>query len=521
MSARPRIRLPENSVSLASSLLVAFCLIALVWCLFFVGLGSHELSASHEARAAQNALSIVNESCWLLPHLLDGHAEMQKPPLYYWLVACAAWLRGGTVDAIAVRLPSALAAVAACLAMLVLGRLTGRTLAGVVAAVALATMVHFTHLAQVGRIDMPLCACLSWALCGFYLGQHSSQGGWRWYLLAYVALAVGVLLKGPIALVLPGAAILVHRFLEGFLLRRYASAMDGLQAKTIVSPSLWKSAVWGMPLVLVLTIPWFIVAYLQTDGEFVRVFVWYHNVERGFGGDGPLATHPWWFYVARLATDLLPWGLLLPLLVWYFWHKRLWKLDAPARFGLAWFLGMTLVLSFMRFKRADYLLPAYPGMALFIGCTLEQAYAAFNRPRIWRVGLVLLLVTFTIGWQAYRRDSGQGDRHQRLFAEAICQSVPTRVPIIFFRIEAHQLAFHVGRRYNTVLEWENLDTWAGSGKAFYVVMTPECVRQLPIYVHQGRLTSVLESHDLVTDGQATERPFALLRGVRADSWAER
>src|SRR5262245_60995661 len=78
--------------------------------LFFYRLADRDLWSSHEARAGMDAQVLLDDGAWGLPHLFDGRPEMQKPPLYYWLVAALAWLRGGRVDAWAVRLPSALAA---------------------------------------------------------------------------------------------------------------------------------------------------------------------------------------------------------------------------------------------------------------------------------------------------------------------------------------------------------------------------------------------------------------------------
>jgi 4-amino-4-deoxy-L-arabinose transferase-like glycosyltransferase len=43
-----------------------------------------------------------------------------------------------------------------------------------------------------------------------------------------------------------------------------------------------------------------------------------------------------------------------------------------AAFGLLWFVTIFLFLSIVRFKRADYLLPAYPGLAIFVGCWLAK-----------------------------------------------------------------------------------------------------------------------------------------------------
>src|SRR5690242_5454938 len=80
--------------------------------LFLHGLGDRDLLSSHEARAAQNAQMILDEGHWLIPRLFDRHLELQKPPLYYWLVAVIAWMKRGPVDVWAVRLPAALSAFA-------------------------------------------------------------------------------------------------------------------------------------------------------------------------------------------------------------------------------------------------------------------------------------------------------------------------------------------------------------------------------------------------------------------------
>src|SRR5439155_12056869 len=97
MQSMQRLR----SIGLVS--LVAFCGL-----LFLPGLGDRDLTSSHEARAAQNAQMILDEGHWLVPRLFDQHLELQKPPLYYWLVALFGWMKGGNVDAWAVRLPAAL-----------------------------------------------------------------------------------------------------------------------------------------------------------------------------------------------------------------------------------------------------------------------------------------------------------------------------------------------------------------------------------------------------------------------------
>jgi 4-amino-4-deoxy-L-arabinose transferase-like glycosyltransferase len=471
----------------------------LCWFLFFFRLGQRELTSSHEARAAQNADSIFNGGHSCLPRLINQRIEMQKPPMYYWLVALIARFQG-KVDALAVRLPAALAALACVLFLYFVGWYRNRSMAGFLSAVILATSLHFTWLARVGRIDMPLTLSVCLALGGFFLGRCNQQDGrsaWPWFLLAYLAIAVGTLLKGPIAVVLPTAVTGTFLFLE---------RICRLSPHKVRTWSPWRSTLWwGIPLILVIAVPWFVWADIETDHQLFQVFFWYHNIERGLGGSN-LSAHPWWFYGPRLALDLLPWSLIIPFGGWYCWRHSVWREDAESRFNSVWFLTVMIFLSLMRFKRADYLLPAYPGAALWLGCLGERAL----KERQLRLGkllpyaLVLVVGGLVVGWGIYFSRPALANSY-RPFATDIRRI--TKQHVIFFRTEAHELVFHVGQPMDTILEWENLDIWASSPTVTYFVMPPECAQEWPRHLRRGRLEEVLR-----TTG-SEPRPLVLLRSV--------
>jgi 4-amino-4-deoxy-L-arabinose transferase-like glycosyltransferase len=88
-------------------LLCLLCAFVVSFLLFFYRLGDRDLWSSHEARAGMDARSVLDDGAGGVPRLYSGEAELQKPPLYYWLVAAAAFVRGGEVDAWSVRLPAA------------------------------------------------------------------------------------------------------------------------------------------------------------------------------------------------------------------------------------------------------------------------------------------------------------------------------------------------------------------------------------------------------------------------------
>src|SRR5260370_31357222 len=91
--------------------LILLPLVALpaLFLLFFYRLADRDLWSSHEAPAAMDAQTVLDGDL-ALPQLYDGRAELQQPPLYYWLVAGIAKLRGRDVHAWPLPLPTPLAA---------------------------------------------------------------------------------------------------------------------------------------------------------------------------------------------------------------------------------------------------------------------------------------------------------------------------------------------------------------------------------------------------------------------------
>jgi 4-amino-4-deoxy-L-arabinose transferase-like glycosyltransferase len=439
--------------------------------LFLYGLGDRDLVSSHEARAAQNAQMMLSEGHWLLPRLYDGHLELQKPPLYYWLVALFGLAGGGTVGAWAVRLPAALSALGSMLFLHHVGCRVGRPRAGFWAALVLATCLHFTWMARVGRIDMPLTLVLTVALGSFHIARAKPPGR-AWSLIGYAALGLGVLLKGPIALVLPALVAAAYGFANRGVAFRPAR-------------SLWS----GLPCILAIALPWFIWANVQTGGRLWDVFFWYHNVERGLGGSETLKAYPWWFYGPSCVVDLLPWSLVLPLVAWAWLRRPELRADPEARLGACWFVAMLAFLSCMSFKRADYLLPAYPGFALLLGFGGERLGI---RQRVF--GAISACALLGWGWHNVwivpQQDDGWPYR-------SIAQEIRAQTdrPVIFFRAESHVLAFHVGPPLDTILEWENLAWWADRPFPVYIVMPEDAARDWPRHLPHGRLTEVLRTRE--------------------------
>jgi 4-amino-4-deoxy-L-arabinose transferase-like glycosyltransferase len=486
----------ESAWSLAKCLAGAVCLAGLAYPLFFYGLGQRDLYSSHEGRAAQDAQSILNEGVWGLPHLFDLHPELQKPPLYYWLVAIMSRLRGGAVDEIAVRLPAAISALATvlCVYAWCAFRACGR--AGLFAALVLATAMHFTWLARVGRIDMPLTFTTTVALLAFHESWNQATGAQsRWRIAAYVAIATSIMLKGPIGLIVPlvvlAPMVLFYR-----------------------SRGLWPCHLdlrRGLAIIALMVGPWFAWAMWKSQGALLQTFFIYHNMERAFGG-GELRAHPFWFYFPRLAVDFLPWTpLLLACIPGVVLRSGP---NSPERFGAIWLASVFLLLSCVRFKRADYLLPAYPGAAIVVGCTLDRLCGRIRYARlVWTPAAAIISCTAAASWVYYvDRVLPQAEPalEDRRFASEIRRLAPQPALILFFRAENHALAFHLGPPLDTFLEWENLDIWVGRPGPYYIVMPVDSLAESPRHLTAGRLEAVLRNTDM-PNAANHERPLVLVR----------
>lgn len=475
---------------------------AFVAFLLFFRLGHRDLYSSHEARAAQNAQRMLDTGEWGLPILFDGQADLQKPPGYYWLAALAGWLNGGTLTEFETRLPAALAGLLTVLMVFGFLQREGRPTAAWIAAAALATAVHFTAIARTARIDVPLACAVTASLLLLY----------RYSLWAALPIAAGILLKGPIALALIGPTAFLWMLVK---------PADGRR--------------WALPLActlgVLLSLPWFLWVNHITQGEFYRVFIVHHHVERFAGTSPALASHPWWYYAPRFAVDFLPWTPALLFLCAWMYRGRRAELarrasegcripslarranDVHYRFGLIWFAAMFVVLSTAHFKRADYLLPLYPGAAMALGCAAE-AWLATRTARTVRFGKWTFAVIFggaLAGWQIMSfvvEPAEQAKEEKRAFATMIREQAPQPNEVLLFRTEPHLLAWHLGRPVLSRVEWHDLRDFCESPGDHFVVLPPEYVWYAQHHVRR-KLVEVARLEDYTAD--KPPRPLVFLR----------
>ena len=337
--------------------------------LFFPGLGVPGLMDPDEGRYAEIAREMLLLKDWLIPHL-NLVPYLEKPPLVYWLTSLSFAAFGLTEWA--ARLPSALAALAGLYLAYGLGRALWGEREGFWGAMVLATIGGYMVLARLLTLDMVFSFFLNLGIALGYLALSRERP--RLWPLAYLALALAVLVKGPVALILGGLVWGPVALLKG---RQAVRALVRLQS-------------WALLAVVVL--PWFLLVAWRFP-EFPRFFLWEHHVARYVSGVD-FHAEPWWYFGPVLLGLLLPWTGLVP---WALGRRA--AADPGDRLFLMIWAGVVLAFfSLSRGKLATYILPALLPLALLVGKGLAelQLGSAGRRgaPGFW----VSLLIWALLGW---------------------------------------------------------------------------------------------------------------------------
>lgn len=336
-------------------LLVLVCL-----ALYLPGFTSLPPVDRDEARFAQASKQMV-ETGDLVDIRYQDEPRYKKPVGIYWLQAAAATLSGqGAAAPIWVyRLPSLLGAVLAVLltARLGAGLFDRRT--GVTAGMLLAASLLMGVEARLAKTDAVLLACILAAQLGLARAWAERDRAEEPAILPalgfWLALGAGMLVKGPIILLAcGGTALLLSLFRRSgrWLLR--------------LKPA------FGMPLAVLVVLPWLVAIGLQSDGAFFQASVGHDLLGKVLSSQESHGAPPGYYAVAVWLT-FWPGSLLLFLaLPWIWRHRR----AAPVQFCLAWIIPLWIVFELVLTKLPHYVLPAYPALALLSARALADGLPA-------------------------------------------------------------------------------------------------------------------------------------------------
>jgi dolichol-phosphate mannosyltransferase len=292
-----------------------------------------------EGRQAEIPREMLTRSDFLTPRMM-GMPYYEKPPLQYWLTAAAYLVFG--VEPWAARCVPALAAWLTVLLTYLWGRRALGDRPAFLGSLGLCLSMGFIMLGRAVVLDSLLTLCV---VAAWYAG-HSAVAGpafrWRWWIASALACGLGVLAKGPVALVLLTVPVGAYVYLTGSAVRLR-----------------WRHWLAHLALCFAVAGPWYFGMALTQPG-YVSAFLWKANVVRFV--EAYDHQNPWWYYFPILFVGTLPWSLLWAWLS-YFLLSRSRRVVLLRRPGLG-FCALTVLWCLLFFSLSGCKSPLYPASAL-------------------------------------------------------------------------------------------------------------------------------------------------------------
>ena len=340
-----------------------------------VRLGGPALWDDDEPKNAACSLAMLDRNDWVVP-TFNGRLRVEKPPLVNWIQIGGFTLFGRNETG--ARIGSALLTVGTCLLTWQIGCLLLGQTAGLLGGLTMATCVWTAVGGRAATPDAPLLFFTTLAFFLFVRGIGCGIGGHPNSLSSGVcslsfSSAVGIgaacgaatLAKGPIGIGLPLLAFLLFA-----ASRKRSSGAIG-----------WPATIAGVrPLTIILAaaavaVPWYAWVGLRTDGEWLRGFLFVHNVGRFAaameGHSGSLL-----YYPAVVAIGLFPWSIVLAAMLA---HAALILRSptaddrrGPLQLLLCWMIVWIGVFSCAGTKLPGYIWPVYPAFAIATGLFLAD-----------------------------------------------------------------------------------------------------------------------------------------------------
>ncbi|MDB5472519.1 MAG: 4-amino-4-deoxy-L-arabinose transferase [Caulobacter sp.] len=324
-----------------------------------------------EARFSQATAQMLESDDYVAINFQDRPRD-KKPVGIHWLQAASVALLSDVEnrDIWPYRLPSLIGAMLAAVACVWGARAFWNERTALLAGAMLGSGFLLSTEAFIAKTDAVLAACTTIALAALarmYARHRAGEGpvSWRTKLILWVAVAVGMLVKGPVVLMV-------------LLLTLAALWAWDREVRWM------KDIGWGWGLVLILGIcgPWALAISVATDGAFWGSAIGGDLAPKLVGGHerhgGPIGYHllvaPW---------TMFPWILLVPAAVMLAWKQRG---EPGVRFALCWLIPTWLLFEILPTKLPHYTLPTHAAAYWLI------AAAVMTAPQRWsRIAGVALL----------------------------------------------------------------------------------------------------------------------------------
>jgi len=341
----------------------------------FLSLPFNVLTDSTEARYAEMGRKMFETGNYITPFIDSGVPFWGKPPLSFWSTALSYKIFG--VNEFAAHLPHFLFLLGVVLLVFFFTRKYFDSLTAHISMAVILSCTLFLYYMGSVMTDPAFTFALTLSFVAFYSALYSEKNRTLWGYTFFAGLGMGLLAKGPLCLVFIGFTL----FFWILLTKKWKEVWDKIPWFT------------GTLLMLLIALPWYIMAENQTPG-FLKYFIIGEHFERytipDWSGDlygdgrGGFKGIIWLFYFVAL----LPWSLIGLV---YFISKCI-KRTPDSKFPdfsflknekllyiFLWILGPLLLFTFSSNTLITYTLPILAPASIFAGYYISKNSDKINK----------------------------------------------------------------------------------------------------------------------------------------------
>jgi 4-amino-4-deoxy-L-arabinose transferase-like glycosyltransferase len=316
---------------------------------------------------SQTCHEMVESGDWLTPKIY-GQPQFEKPILYYWLVSASYKVFGE--NEFAGRIPSALPATLAVLALYGFARQVFNRRTAFLSALILATGLEYCLMARLMLTDIALALLLALSMFSLWFAIQKQSGFWMFCQLLFGGLAV--LMKGPIGTLIPmmGVGLFLWRTGKG-LPWRSAGCLAGLGA-------------WAL-----IVLPWYGLMFKWYPRMFWEDFFVRDNWLRLIRAEHPANNVCFGlpYYIAILLLGSIPW---MPMVAAALGRARQdVRRDERMLFLWSWILTSWVFLTIAQSKLPSYIFYLFIPLALVAGVSLERLLSEGFRSKGERIAVLV------------------------------------------------------------------------------------------------------------------------------------
>ena len=323
--------------------------------LFFANLGGLSIYILDEAKNSTAAKEMLNNGTLIIP-TFNQQLRTDKPPLHYYFMMLSYSIFG--INEFGARFFSAIAGVLTVFCAFVFTRKFVDDRAAFFCSLVLLSSIQVVIQFHMAVPDPYLILFFTMSVFFFYAGWKESAIGW--YVASYSSLGLAVLAKGPVAIILFGAVVLVFLISQRSLTWKQVMALRPWLALGIISA---------------IALPWYILVHIKTNGAWTEGFFLRHNISRFVA---PMEGHGGSFLLIPVFAfmGLFPLSIFFPQCVRWFWKNR----TDNSFVALAAIVSVVVLVffCFSQTKLPNYISPALPFLAIVLGTFLSKQWNNSN-----------------------------------------------------------------------------------------------------------------------------------------------